>query len=48
LQGWTLAHFARIDDEDYDPTVSPATIPDYAAAAPPRPLPPYEEVIVEQ
>jgi len=26
----------------------PAAIPDYAAAAPPRPVPPYEEVIVEQ
>jgi len=26
----------------------PAAIPDYASAAPPRPVPPYEEVIVEQ
>ena len=26
----------------------PAAIPDYAADAPPRPVPPYEEVIVEQ
>ena len=25
----------------------PAAIPDYASAAPPRPIPPYEEVIVE-
>jgi len=27
LQGWTLAHFtniiSRIEDEDYDPTISP-------------------------
>jgi len=31
------------------PIVNPAAaIPDYAAAAPPRPVPPYEEVIVEQ
>lgn len=26
----------------------PAAIPDYVAAAPPRPVPPYEEVIVKQ
>ena len=26
----------------------PAAIPDYASAAPPRPVPPYDEVIVEQ
>jgi len=26
----------------------PAAIPDYAVDAPPRPVPPYEEVIVEQ
>ena len=26
----------------------PAAISDYATAAPPRPVPPYEEVIVEQ
>jgi len=31
------------------PIVNPlAAIPDYAAAAPPRPVPPYEEVILEQ
>jgi len=31
------------------PIVNPsAAIPDYAADAPPRPVPPYEEVIVEQ
>ena len=26
----------------------PAAIPDYAAVAPPRHVPPYEEVIIEQ
>jgi len=26
----------------------PAAIPDYAVVAPPRPVPPYEEIIVEQ
>ena len=27
---------------------SPAAIPDYAVTAPPHPVPPYEEVIVDQ
>ncbi|RHN53594.1 putative aminotransferase-like, plant mobile domain-containing protein [Medicago truncatula] len=37
--------FIRVSHPIVNP---PTTIPDYAAAAPPRPVPPYEEDIVEQ
>jgi len=37
--------FVRVSNPIVNP---PAAIPDYAADAPPRPAPPYEEVIVEQ
>jgi hypothetical protein len=37
--------FVRVSHPIVNP---PAAIPDYAAAAPPRPVPPFEEVLVEQ
>jgi len=37
--------FVRVSHPIVNP---PAAIPDYAADAPPRHVPPYEEVIVEQ
>ena len=37
--------FVRVSHPIVDP---PAAIPDYAVDAPPRHVPPYEEVIVEQ
>jgi len=37
--------FIRVSHHFLNP---PAAIPDYAAAAPPRPVSPYEEVLVEQ
>jgi len=37
--------FIRVSHPIVNP---PAAIPDYTAQAPPRPVPPYEEVLVEQ
>jgi len=37
--------FIRVSHPIVNP---PVAIPDYAAQAPPRPVPPYEEVLVEQ
>jgi len=49
-QPWThtkgcMRWFVRVSHPIVNP---PAAIPDYATDAPSRPLPPYEEVIVEQ
>jgi len=40
-----LRWFVRVSHPNVNP---PATIPDYAVDAPSRPVPPYEEVLVEQ
>ena len=49
-QSWahTRGYMRRFVTVSHPIVNPPAAIPDYAAAAPPHPIPPYEEVIVEQ